>query len=112
LSTILPLTDEEKHSIAEATKKKAYDIIKAKGFTSYGIGAVTSSICESIIFDLREVYPLSHFQEKLGCCLSLPAVLGRSGILSTVDLQLDEKERESVEASGKSLREVISKYDV
>lgn len=113
LSNVLPLTDEEKSSIAEATKKKAYDIIKAKGFTSYGIGAVTSSICESIIFDLREVYALSHWHEELGCCLSLPAILGKSGVISTstVGLQLDEKERASVMASAKGIREVISKYE-
>lgn len=110
LSTLLPLSDEERTSIAEATKKKAYEIIKAKGFTSYGIGAVTSSICESIIFDLREVYPLSHWQEG-GYCLSMPAVLGQKGVISTVALQLDEKERAYVEESAKSVKEVIAKYD-
>jgi L-lactate dehydrogenase len=110
LSSILPLNDDERATITAETKRKAYKIIKAKGFTSYGISAACSSICEAIIFDERQIFPLSHWQQDLECCLSLPAVLGRSGIVSTVFLPLDKTEAELVVDSAKRLRAVISKY--
>ncbi len=112
LSHLLPLSDDEKSEIAAATKRKAYEIIKAKGFTSYGIGAATSSICEAIIFDQRHVFPLSHWLEDLQCCLSLPAIIGRSGIAETVSLPLDEQERKMVAESAKGMRDIIEKYAV
>lgn len=90
---------------------KAYDIIKAKGFTSYGIAAVASSICECIVFDQRRVFPLSHWQEEFGCCPSLPVVLGRNGIVSTLPIPLDDGETVALAKSGASIKDIISRYD-
>ena len=109
LSSLLSLSDEDREAIAQSTKTKAYDIIKLKGFTSYGISAATTSICEAIIYDQRQILPLSHWQEDLECCLSLPAVLGRSGIISTIQLPLDENETKLIGKSAESLRAIISK---
>jgi L-lactate dehydrogenase len=104
------LTEAEREEIATATRKKADAIIKVKGFTSYGIAAVTARICEAIIFDHRQVLPLSHWQEDWGCCLSLPAVLGRDGIISSFPLYLDENEQLFLSDSAKSLKKVIAEY--
>lgn len=110
LLKVLPLTEVEREEIATTTRKKAEAIIKVKGFTSYGVAAVTAKICEAIIFDHRQVLPLSHWQEEMGCCLSLPAVLGRDGIISSFPLHLDDKEQAFLEGSAESLRMVIEKY--
>jgi len=104
------MDSNEQSAIATSTKSKAYDIIKAKGFTSYGIAAVVLSICESIVFDQRRVHPLSHWQEDLNCCLSLPAVLGRAGILSTITPPLSKEEQAAIEGSAKEMRQVIDKW--
>lgn len=106
----LPLTEAEREEIATTTKMKAEAIIKVKGFTSYGVAAVTSRICEAIIFDHRQVLPLSHWHEDLGCCLSLPAVLGRDGIISSFPLTLDENEQSFLAGSAKRLKKVITEY--
>ena len=111
MASLLHLDDKEKNEIATATKQKAYEIIKAKGFTSYGIGAATSSICEAIIFDQRDIYSLSHWQDDLQCCLSLPVILGRSGIIRTVGLPLSDDEKASIAESAKSMREIIAKQE-
>ncbi len=89
-------------------RRKAYEIIETKGFTSYGVAAVVSSICESIIFDERQVHALSHWQEDLQCCLSLPAVLGRAGVLSTIPIPLSDEERVLMKESAKKMRQVIT----
>jgi L-lactate dehydrogenase len=104
---LLPLSDAERDEIEAATVAKAYEIIKVKGFTSYGIAAVTSTICQSIMFDERQILPVSHWQENLGCCLSLPATVGRGGIISTVQLPLQASESSLLQKSAEVLREMM-----
>jgi L-lactate dehydrogenase len=106
----LPLTRAERDEIATTTRKKADSIIKVKGFTSYGVAAVTARMCEAIIFDHRKILPLSHWQEELGCCLSLPAVLGRKGTLP-FPVDLDETEQQFLLQSAKALRTIIDEND-
>ncbi|KAJ9125705.1 hypothetical protein QFC24_002489 [Naganishia onofrii] len=57
LSNVLLLSPEERFEIAELTRNKAGAIIAAKGFTSFGVAAATTTLCESIIFDQRQVLP-------------------------------------------------------
>lgn len=71
----------DKQAIAEDTKNKATSIIENKGVTNYGIGAVAASICKSVLGDERCVRAVSHWQGELGVCLSMPAVLGREGVV-------------------------------
>ncbi|OAK95304.1 L-lactate dehydrogenase [Phaeosphaeriaceae sp. SRC1lsM3a] len=97
----------DKDAIAEDTKNKATTIIENKGVTNFGIGAVAASICKSILFDEKNIRPVSHWQEKLGVCLSLPAVLGRKGIVSTVPCPLSEEEERKLEESATALREMV-----
>ncbi|KAH8781750.1 lactate dehydrogenase/glycoside hydrolase [Hyaloscypha sp. PMI_1271] len=106
----LPLTKTERDEIATTTRKKADSIIKVKGFTSYGVAAVTARMCEAIIFDHRKILPLSHWQEDLGCCLSLPAILGRKGI-SPFPVDLDETEHQFLVQSAQALRLIIKEND-
>lgn len=41
-----------------------------------GIGGVAASICKSILFDERNVRPISHYREELECCLSFAGGAG------------------------------------
>ncbi|KAH5221740.1 hypothetical protein HBI56_039720 [Parastagonospora nodorum] len=101
------LTDEFKEEVAMKTRGAAGAIIAAKGCTSYGIGNVAASICRHILFDSRTVRPLSFFQPELGCCLSMPAVLGRRGILKAMPIELDASEKQELETCARGLRAVI-----
>ena len=103
LSSVLPA--EGLPDIAIKTRDKAYDIIAGKGATAYGIGAVVSSICESILFNTRQVRPVSHWQEEFGCCLSMPAVIGREGVLRTIKVPLNEEEKRALERSARAIKE-------
>jgi L-lactate dehydrogenase len=108
LSNVLLLSPEERFEIAESTRNKAGAIIAAKGFTSFGVAAATTTLCESIIFDQRQVLPVSHWHDEHECCLSLPAVLGRNGVVETVPFQLTGEERTALEGSAKSIRDVMA----
>ncbi|EMD90531.1 hypothetical protein COCHEDRAFT_1105722 [Bipolaris maydis C5] len=97
----------DKKAIAEETKNKATKIIQSKGATNYGIGGVAASICKSILFDQRNIRPVSHYQDDLNVCLSVLAVLGRKGIVKSVPMPLSSEEKELLKKSAKALREVI-----
>jgi L-lactate dehydrogenase len=109
----VPLSDAlgdvsiDKAAIAEETKNKATNIIENKGVTNYGIGAVAASICKSVLFDQRNIRPVSHWQEELGVCLSLPAVIGRKGVVRTVKMKLSKEEQGKLEESAKVLKDMI-----
>jgi L-lactate dehydrogenase len=107
LETALPDTTFDKNSIAEDTKKKAAAIAEHKGATAYGIGGVTSSICKSILFDECNIRPLSHYQDDMKVCISMPVVIGRKGIVRQIPLKLSESEQKALEESAKSMREII-----
>ncbi|USP78363.1 uncharacterized protein yc1106_05637 [Curvularia clavata] len=98
----------DKNAIAEETKNKATNIIQSKGATNYGIGGVAASICKSILFDQRNIRPVSHYQEDLDVCLSVPAVLGRKGIVRSVLMPLSGEEKELLKKSAKALKEVMN----
>jgi L-lactate dehydrogenase len=116
LATIggIPLADAlgdikiDQAAIAEDTKNKATNIIENKGVTNYGIGAVAASICKSILSDDRIVRPVSHWQEDLGACLSMPAVLGRQGIVRTIKTPLSQEEKSKLEDSAKALQDMVA----
>lgn len=95
----------DREKVADQTRDKAGAIIDAKGTTNYGIGAVTASICKAILFDQKVIRPVSHWQEDLGVCLSMPAVLGRGGVVRTISLPLSDEESQNLQKSAKSLRE-------
>ncbi|EOA80987.1 hypothetical protein ACJQWK_09989 [Exserohilum turcicum] len=110
LSLALPastLTPSFKTSIAAHTRGAAGAIIAAKGCTAYGIGNIAASICKYILFDSRSVRPLSFYQPHLGCCLSMPAVVGRKGIVRAMPIKLDAEEQAQLEACARGLRGVI-----
>ena len=68
---------------------------------------MTTSICKSILFDQRNVRPVSIYDEELKVCLSRPVILGRGGIEEVLELPLDDGEKKALKASAESLREVI-----
>lgn len=110
LSQVLTLSPDKTHAITEFVRFKADRLNKIKGETSFGIGAVVSSICGSILLDERNVLPLSHWQEGEGVCFSSPAVLGRGGILRSLEIGLDEGERASLKRSVEKLKEIVMAY--
>lgn len=109
LAMALPdgVTDEFREKVEKHTRGAAAAIIEAKGCTAYGIGAIAASICKYILFDSRSVRPVSFYQPDLQCCLSMPAVVGRKGIIKAMPIELDDTEKEALESCARGLRKVI-----
>ncbi|KAJ5166056.1 lactate dehydrogenase/glycoside hydrolase [Penicillium capsulatum] len=80
-----------------------------KGSTPLGIGSAISSICSSIMRDQRNIRSICFFQPEWGTCFSMPAVLGRAGIVKRADLPLDSTEKMALEKSAKELKATLEK---
>ena len=105
------MDSEARSKIEKDTANKAYQIIEAKGFTSYGIGAVSALVCESIIFDQRQVFALSHYRDGWRCCLSTPVTVGRHGLGKMLPVKLEKGEQELLEKSARNMRDVLAKFE-
>ncbi|KAH8549577.1 lactate dehydrogenase B [Umbelopsis sp. PMI_123] len=100
----------DREQIAKEVAGKAYEIIKLKGATYFGIAACVSSLTECILMNQRHIRPLSVYNEKLGAVLSMPAVIGAHGIEEIFEIPLAPDEQKQLESSAKTLRDICGQY--
>ena len=95
------------------TANAAYDIIKGKGCTEFGIGAGLTEIVKTIFHDEKKILPASTLlQGQYGqnnVFASVPVIMGKDGIEEIVEINLNEDEQEKFNCSCKILKEYIEK---
>ena len=103
--------DASMQRIAEDVKNSAYEIIKKKKATYYGIAMSVRRICEAIIRDEKSILPVSSMQHGefgiSGVSLSIPAIVGRQGVERGVPIDLSPEEKKELIASADTLKKVI-----
>ncbi len=113
----LPAAEKQDlNAIFELVKNAAYEIIKRKGFTSYGIGLAVTDIVKAILRSQQRVLTVSSLVDGLydihDVCLGLPTVLNEKGVAKTVKLELDAAEEAQLRNSAKVLREVFDQLEL
>jgi len=106
------VTADELDDLRQSVREAAYRIIAGKGHTNLAIGLATSRIVRAIARDERAVLPVSvrtSFDSIGEVCLSLPSVVGRRGVLSLLDVPMDDRERDDLRASASAIRAVLDK---
>ncbi|XP_025779193.1 uncharacterized protein LOC112860194 [Puma concolor] len=100
---------EEK--LEQVVSHKAYEIIKRKRATHYGIGAALAQILKSIIFDKQEVLPVSVLLNgEYGLSqvvLGAPSIVGKYGVEKIVEMKLSQKEMDKLHRSAQILKSNI-----
>lgn len=103
-----PATNER---IYREVRDSAYDIISRKGATYYGVAMAVTRIALAIARDEHSILPVSSmlhgFYGVDGLCMSIPAVVGRSGVETVLDLSLSPLEQSGLLQSAEALRQVI-----
>nr|XP_058891970.1 L-lactate dehydrogenase A-like 6B isoform X2 [Kogia breviceps] len=89
----------------------AYEIIKMKGYTSWAIGLSVADLTESIVKNLRRIHPVSTRIKGLygineEVFLSVPCILGGSGIADLIKVKLAPEEEAHMQKSAKTLWEI------
>jgi L-lactate dehydrogenase len=108
-----PYDEGELRKVAEGARRGGYDIVRAKGATYYGISAALTRITAAILRDEHAVLTVSTLApEKLGLgsvCLSLPCVVGRSGISGVLPIQMSAEESQALRRSADILQGYLAK---
>ncbi len=105
----------EQNTLAEQmfqrTVRAGYEIMRTKGYTNYAIALAASLVVESIVRDAWRTMPVSTLIE--GYCgvqdvfLSVPAVIGRGGVLRRLEPPLTEQESAAFRRSAAAVRSMI-----
>ena len=112
-TNILPITPYSKDEVEEYVKKSGGKIIAGKGATFYGIAASVAHIVNSLYSGVDSVLALSSMLTgEYGIsdvCLSIPCLLGKNGIITTLTPKLSEDELAKLKLSAETLKGVIEK---
>lgn len=104
-------TNQTRQEMFEQAMQAGVDVLKLKGHTNFAIAMAGAAIIECIAADERRTFPISvRVDDYLGVrdvCLSVPVVVGRSGVARRLEPQLSEKEGEAFRRSAQVIREVI-----
>ena len=107
-----PLDRAEMERLYQGVRDSAYEIIQRKGATYYGIAMAVGRIAECIVKDQHAVLPVSCVLEGQyglgGLALSLPAVVGRSGLEAVLEIPLGDGESRALEDSARQMKQAIA----
>lgn len=99
-------------ALYEEVRDSAYEVIKKKGATYYAVAMAVRRIAECIVRNEHSVLPVSslisvHYGLD-DICLSIPAIVGRTGIEKLLDIPLNDSEKSNLQSSSQKLKEVLS----
>jgi L-lactate dehydrogenase len=83
-------------------------VIEGIGASQYGIGMASARIAEVVLRDERAVMPIGSYQAAYGITLSLPSVLGATGVSQVLEPEMTDDERQGLERSAKTLQQAVA----
>lgn len=108
--------EENRKKLAFEVRNSAYEIIKRKGATYYGIAAATTAICESIVRDAHTIMPVSTLVNNMyglnDVCISVPALIGSGGVEDIAEIALSDVERDALRISAETLKAAVKNADI
>lgn len=99
--------------VEKRTRGSGAEVIKKKGGAGFAVGVSIADVIHSVALDQRRILPVSSLQN--GCygmrdvCISVPTVVGKSGVVKQVEIELWPKEKTALQNSARVLRETIDK---
>ncbi|WP_449539172.1 L-lactate dehydrogenase [Ferdinandcohnia sp. Marseille-Q9671] len=105
---------EDLDDIFIRVRDAAYEIIKSKGATYYGIAMGLARITKAIFSNENAVLTVSaHMDGHYGqnnVYIGVPAVINRNGIREIMELELNEEEQQKFENSANVLKKILAPY--
>lgn len=97
--------------IQDAVVGAAYDVLNAKGWTNAGVARSALEIARAVMLDQNSVHPVcTRLDGEYGLpdvSLSMPAVIGRSGIIRRMPPQLNSWELERLRESAQYILSTV-----
>src|SRR5205085_2600701 len=87
--------DEFRREIEQQVRFANIAIIEGIGASQHGIGMASARIAEILLRDEPAVVPIASYNAGYGVTLSLPSVLGPSGVARVLEPPMSDEEREA-----------------
>lgn len=100
-------------TIFERTQGSGAEVIRKKGGAGWAVGATIAEVIHAVALDKRSLLPVSSRQD--GCygirniSLSVPTIMGRSGVMGHREFELWPKEKQGLVRSAHALSDTLSK---
>ena len=100
--------DKFRRDVEDEVRYANISIIEGIGASQHGIGMVSARIAEIILRDERVAIPIGCYSPEYGVTLSLPSIVGREGVVRTLEPELSRDERQGLLRSVDTLRAAIA----
>jgi L-lactate dehydrogenase len=96
----------------------AYEVISLKGYTSWAIGYSVANLARTIMRNQRKIHPVSVLAKGFygidggEVFISLPAQLGRGGVLGVTNIHMTEEEMKRLKDSATTILEVQNQLGI
>jgi L-lactate dehydrogenase len=95
--------------IEESVRYANITIIEGNDASQFGIGIVAARIAEMVLRDERAVIPIGSYNDRFGVTLSLPSIVGRSGVVRSFEPEMSPEERQALAVGAANLRKSLAR---
>jgi L-lactate dehydrogenase len=96
--------DGVREQIENSVRYANITIIEGNDASQFGIGIVSARIAEIVLRDERAVIPIGSYHDRFGVTLSLPSIVGRSGVVRVFEPEMSAEEKQALLKSAANLR--------
>lgn len=105
------LTAEKAHEAYQKTRDAAAKIIATKDATYYAIAVAIVQLVKAILSDSKQIFPVSvplyNYHGHSNVALSIPCVIGRSGVEQAIEVKLSWEEKQLLDKSVATLKKFL-----
>ena len=107
------LGDDWLEQIVARTRDGGAEVVRLlqRGSAYYAPGAAVAEMCDAIVLDQKRVLPCAALCEGEygidGLFVGVPVRLGRDGVEEILEIPLEDRERQALEQSAGSVRELV-----
>ena len=95
--------DDVRQQIENSVRYANITIIEGNDASQFGIGIVSARIAEIVLSDERAVIPIGSYHDRFGVTLSLPSIVGRSGVVRVFEPAMSPYEKGALLKSAANL---------
>ena len=70
---------------------------------------VSARIAEIVLRDERAVIPIGSYNPTYGVTLSMPSVLGKTGVVQILEPSMSQDERQALQRSAETLKAAVAR---
>ncbi|HVV73559.1 MAG TPA: lactate/malate dehydrogenase family protein [Verrucomicrobiae bacterium] len=113
LSGLPECTPSFQNAVFERTKGSGAEVIKRKGGAGWAVAVAIREVVHAVLLGKRALLPVSSLVKGTyginDVCLSVPTIVGRSGVERHVEIKLWPKEQMALQQSARALNDTLAK---